>query len=191
MTYKKCLWCNKQYTVHPKAPHRKYCSNRCRINAWKIRQPGRQKQLQQQWRVKQKGPLCKLCGQEIPKNERKHGVSFCSEKCRRKKQSINTIKSRKKKHKKFVEYKIKRGCDICGYNTFGGSLDFHHIDPQTKTMRIEAKHFVSNSKKIKKELDKCILVCKNCHYELHNLLLHNINEYNTIISTIKKKAYDV
>ena len=57
------------------------------------------------------------------------------------------------------------GCAICGYNKYVGALDFHHVDPTEK------KYLLSPQRLYRKdfwdELFKCILVCKNCHAELH------------------------
>lgn len=66
--------------------------------------------------------------------------------------------------RKAVEYK-GGACCICGYNTVLSALDFHHIDPTIKNYGISSgtKSFES----IKDELDKCILVCRNCHSEIH------------------------
>lgn len=64
-----------------------------------------------------------------------------------------------------VEYKGGR-CSLCGYNRYNGSLEFHHLDPLKKDFCISKCHF-TNFEKIKKELDKCILVCSNCHKEIH------------------------
>lgn len=57
-------------------------------------------------------------------------------------------------------------CAICGYNKSIASLDFHHVNPNEKDTsfyNLKAKF----SDKFKKELDKCILLCANCHRELH------------------------
>jgi 5-methylcytosine-specific restriction endonuclease McrA len=79
--------------------------------------------------------------------------------------SACTSKQRRRKIKaKAVEYKGGK-CQKCGYNKCVSALDFHHIDPTEKDFTIS-----SNSGKwenIKKELDKCELLCKNCHAELH------------------------
>ena len=68
-----------------------------------------------------------------------------------------------------VEYKGGK-CEMCGYNYSNAALDFHHIDPNEKEFAIAEskvldfnKHYV----KITKELDKCILLCSNCHREIH------------------------
>ena len=56
-------------------------------------------------------------------------------------------------------------CSICGYNKSIAALDFHHTDPKEKDFGI-AQIGTWTWSKIKQELDKCILVCANCHREL-------------------------
>ncbi|RLI45303.1 hypothetical protein DRO61_10780 [Candidatus Bathyarchaeota archaeon] len=59
-------------------------------------------------------------------------------------------------------------CCICGYNKYNGSLSLHHIDPSTKDARVSK--FMANPcswERIVTEARKCILVCNNCHSELH------------------------
>jgi hypothetical protein len=89
----------------------------------------------------------------------------------RKKRNYVNVKSHMKKIKlKAVEYKGGK-CEICGYDKCVRSLDFHHVNSSEKDFGISSgvcKSWI----KIKTELDKCILVCKNCHGEIH----HNIDE---------------
>lgn len=73
---------------------------------------------------------------------------------------------KKQKYKlKMIEYKGGK-CERCGYNKNISALDFHHIDPSTKKFTLSDTHHSWDE--TKKELDKCILVCANCHRELHN-----------------------
>ena len=65
---------------------------------------------------------------------------------------------------KAVQY-LGGSCSKCGYNKCLGSLQFHHTDPSKKDFSISGKSISWD--KIKTELDKCILVCSNCHGELH------------------------
>lgn len=67
---------------------------------------------------------------------------------------------------KAIEYK-GGACSMCGYNKFQGALEFHHTDPSQKDFAIAHKGHCTSWEKIKMELDKCILVCSNCHRELH------------------------
>ena len=63
-------------------------------------------------------------------------------------------------------------CEICGYDKNLAALDFHHVNPEEKEFQIDARKFAnSNLNTLKEELDKCILVCANCHRELHYPLL--------------------
>lgn len=59
-------------------------------------------------------------------------------------------------------------CCKCGVKYDGNNeviFDFHHIDPSTKDFNIS--DIRNNSNKAKKELDKCILLCANCHRMEH------------------------
>lgn len=57
-------------------------------------------------------------------------------------------------------------CCLCGYSKHQGVLDFHHIDPTTKSFGISAGGFSRSWTSIETELKKCILVCANCHREI-------------------------
>lgn len=61
-------------------------------------------------------------------------------------------------------------CERCGYNRYQGALEFHHQDPKEKDFAISNATSRKLTDKIKKELDKCILVCANCHREIHHEL---------------------
>jgi hypothetical protein len=65
-----------------------------------------------------------------------------------------------------IEYMGGKCCK-CGYNKCPWALDFHHIDPATKSFTISADGFTRSFNKIKDELNKCILLCANCHREEH------------------------
>lgn len=57
-------------------------------------------------------------------------------------------------------------CEKCGYSTNASALVFHHLNPLLKDFNIGGNHCHSWTK-IKNELDKCIMLCHNCHTELH------------------------
>lgn len=67
--------------------------------------------------------------------------------------------------KKAVEYKGGK-CSVCGYSKCLASFDFHHLDPKTKNKEI-GNILDGTWSTIRTELDKCILLCSNCHRELH------------------------
>lgn len=65
-----------------------------------------------------------------------------------------------------VEYKGNK-CQCCGYNNCLDALEFHHLNPNEKDFNISDRDLTYDWEKIKNELDKCILVCANCHREIH------------------------
>jgi 5-methylcytosine-specific restriction endonuclease McrA len=70
---------------------------------------------------------------------------------------------------KAVEYKGSK-CQVCGYSKYTGALEFHHLDPKEKDFAISSSK-VGKWDKIKAELDKCVLLCSNCHREVHANLI--------------------
>lgn len=71
---------------------------------------------------------------------------------------------RKRTKIKLVDYK-GGCCSICGYNKSINALQFHHLDPTKKDFQISGKSL--SFERLKLEVDKCILVCANCHLEIH------------------------
>jgi hypothetical protein len=63
-------------------------------------------------------------------------------------------------------------CSICGYSECFGALDVHHLDPSMKSFHISGAHSRGWTK-ILEELDKCVLLCSNCHRKEH----HDCNKY--------------
>ncbi len=75
------------------------------------------------------------------------------------------VKRRKKVKSLSVEYKGGK-CQICGYHKCDGALELHHIDPTQKSFGIGAKGYTRSWEKVRTELDKCALLCANCHREV-------------------------
>lgn len=75
----------------------------------------------------------------------------------------SAVKRAKENKRRAVEYKGGK-CIICGYKKCIGALDFHHTgDDKLFGIRNTS---LRSFEKIKDELDKCVLVCKNCHAEI-------------------------
>jgi predicted DNA-binding protein YlxM (UPF0122 family) len=84
----------------------------------------------------------------------------------RRKRNYERVKSRRQKLKEMsVEY-LGGKCMKCGYNKCIAALDFHHRDPNEKEFSV-SKYQNLSWLKIMIELDKCDLLCSNCHRELH------------------------
>jgi len=58
-------------------------------------------------------------------------------------------------------------CQLCGYNKCEGALEFHHLDPNKKDFSISVDGSTRSWIRVKKEIQKCVLVCANCHREIH------------------------
>lgn len=67
---------------------------------------------------------------------------------------------------KLLAIEYKGGCcQRCGYNKIPGALVFHHRDPTQKERAITGGSYSFES--LRPELDKCDLLCSNCHIEVH------------------------
>jgi len=82
--------------------------------------------------------------------------------------SESVILWRKRTKQKLVDYKGGK-CEICGYSKCIESLHFHHTNPEEKDFSISGKSLSFD--RLKQEVDKCILVCSNCHTEIHSGLV--------------------
>lgn len=56
-------------------------------------------------------------------------------------------------------------CVLCGYNRCLRALHFHHINQHEKDFDV-SQH--TNWSEIEEELKKCVLLCSNCHMEVHD-----------------------
>lgn len=104
---------------------------------------------------------CLFCGKFLSKNKSKHICDACYEKIRRNKRKMIKYQA--------VNYKGGRCC-VCGYNKSIQALTFHHINPKHKKFNISKflKFKEFDFEDLKTELDKTILLCKNCHSEVNS-----------------------
>lgn len=127
--------------------------------------------------------LCSNCHRELHYNEKKP----------------NDTRSRDNK-KILLEYIGKKECKICGYNKCYASLDFHHKNDKKANLSDligKQKYTLSNLLNWIDEVNKCELVCSNCHKEKHvdkeffeknyNLIIEKVNNYKEIQSKIDRE----
>lgn len=103
---------------------------------------------------------CKLHG------ETEHYVYGSRYRC--KKCNIVAVTRRRKELKlKSIKY-LGGSCKDCNLEDPCPAIyDFHHLDPSKKDFNISRKGYTYSWDKVKKELDKCILLCSNCHRKRH------------------------
>lgn len=105
---------------------------------------------------------CKIHGNVEHKKRTDRLNGYVCKKC-----NVERInKFREKNMQKALDSKGHK-CKNCGYNKCDAALEFHHINPKEKSFMINKSNTIS-WKRIEKELKKCILLCANCHRELHN-----------------------
>jgi hypothetical protein len=76
-------------------------------------------------------------------------------------------KRRKERKEWFLKQLIGRSCSICK-EAEQSCLDFHHLDPHKKDERVSRLlNEFRSLERILAEMDKCILICSNCHRKLH------------------------
>ena len=90
---------------------------------------------------------------------------------------------RKKYKNLLIEYKGGK-CEICGYSKCNKALEFHHLNPKEKEFGISENSFNRSLSELKKEVDKCLLLCANCHRELHDK--EENEKYNDVDFTRKR-----
>ncbi len=79
------------------------------------------------------------------------------------------ISNKRQLNKKIIINSFGGKCQICGYDKCISALAFHHKNPKEKEFDISK---IAGKSKLSyndiKELEKCILVCHNCHSEIHS-----------------------
>jgi 5-methylcytosine-specific restriction endonuclease McrA len=75
-------------------------------------------------------------------------------------------KRRKKIRLKSIKH-MGGKCERCGYSKYPEVLEFHHKDPAQKYFNVSEKGHSRSWDRVKKEIEKCVLLCANCHRENH------------------------
>lgn len=110
--------------------------------------------------------LCPRCKDDKDKSEfyqYKKSSSFCK-KCILESNTERRLQTKQKA----VDY-LGGKCTSCGYNKCLAALEFHHINPKDKD-KDYFNYRGGFTDTLKTELDKCVLLCANCHREKHHLL---------------------
>lgn len=104
---------------------------------------------------------CYRCSRVYVYDKRKgHGLTICN--------SCSANRRRIETKQRCLEYKGGK-CQRCGYNKCLDALGFHHLDPKEKEFTLAGQMSLT-WERLKRELDKCDLLCSNCHFEVHEEL---------------------
>lgn len=109
---------------------------------------------------------CVTCDKELSGLQRK----YCSTQCKGKQKQYNSYLAQQERGKKRKLLLIQENggeCCKCGYSRNYSALEFHHIND--KKFQLDLRSLSNRSmSSIREEMSKCILICSNCHRELHH-----------------------
>lgn len=106
---------------------------------------------------------CPVCHAEFNANGNRR---YCTIMCYKKNQARIIKEAMITRAAEFAAWKTKNGCSRCGYSKCAGAIDLHH--PEHDPIRSLTLGHRFGSKKNLEELSKCILLCANCHREVHH-----------------------
>lgn len=95
---------------------------------------------------------------------------------------------RRKVKKKLIDYSGGK-CVKCGYDKCNGALAFHHVQPSEKEFQVSNGKTVGFEKN-KSEVDKCLLLCHNCHSEFHGGLWEISNDMANKQNEVRSQYVD-
>jgi hypothetical protein len=124
-----------------------------------------------------KTKYCSTCGSKLSYNNKSGFCKNCkppktkpTKKDNRKRSKV-ILEHRRRRKRDLVEYK-GGACEICGYDKCIRALEFHHKNGDDKKYALSKLGNTRSWETDREEVDKCILVCANCHREIHD------REYN-------------
>lgn len=80
---------------------------------------------------------------------------------------MNSITKFYQVRKQRIVYAMGGQCALCGYNKNIQALEMHHIDPQEKDFTFSDTKKYHTWEELSIEMQKCVLLCANCHREIH------------------------
>jgi predicted HNH restriction endonuclease len=80
---------------------------------------------------------------------------------------IEAVNKRRKKIRLMAIESAGGKCRLCGYQECPEALEFHHLDDTGKDFSISDKGHSRSWARVKAEIAKCVLLCANCHREVH------------------------
>jgi 5-methylcytosine-specific restriction endonuclease McrA len=91
---------------------------------------------------------------------------------------IQAVQKRRKKIREQALEFLGGRCARCGYRRCIDALEIHHLESSDKDFGISAKGYTRSWTKVRAELEKCQLLCANCHREVHAELQRSVVRRN-------------
>lgn len=163
----KCVVCGKDFEAIKST--KKYCSNDC-MNAARRARYGERQVYMVTNSMDLHNKSCLICGKDFtPKTPAANNRQCCYD-C-----MPDGVQLTRGMFLAKIKEHLGGRCIKCGYDKCLKALEFHHLDPSKKDFTISNDHF--KLKEAVEEVKKCILICSNCHKELHDNLW-TIDELN-------------
>lgn len=105
---------------------------------------------------------CSVHGPEVELIRRDDGGYRCGQ-CR-----SDAVVTRRRRVKEILLREAGGACVLCGYDRCVAALQFHHVDPVTKSFAIAGYGMCRSLERTRAEAAKCVLLCANCHAEVEN-----------------------
>lgn len=183
---KVCACCQKPLTEKQIKEGNKFCSSSCSASYNNKKRPSKLTKT------------CKCCGTLIPKS--RTYCSTCYEQVKKQspvnkkyftkeevtKANTGYLTKTRTNNKEFLVEYLGGECLCCGYKKNIKALEFHHLNPNEKEFTISNKSNWSKQRLIQ-EADKCVLLCANCHREVHDELLTNPDLNNQLAKMKEEK----
>jgi transposase-like protein len=77
--------------------------------------------------------------------------------------NTEAVAGRRRRVKKILVEEFGGACRLCGFSSYYGALQFHHVDPATKEFQISGRGLTRALADLRREARKCVLLCANCH----------------------------
>jgi hypothetical protein len=79
---------------------------------------------------------------------------------------VDRVTAWRRKIKRLLVEEAGGACALCGYDRFAPALQFHHVDPTTKSFALSREGVTRSLARAREEARKCVLLCANCHAEV-------------------------
>ena len=153
---KPCEYCGKM--MMGVRSDKKYCSRSC---------SGKAQRERQKLGIDLSRKVCLKCGKEFTVKTSGYSRVYCYD-CIPDNGSPKSGAEMRKIIKRWTIEEKGGKCQLCGYNCCDDALDLHHINPRQKEFSISDRNLkYTNWPSIRQEIEKGILVCSNCHREIH------------------------
>jgi transposase-like protein len=99
-----------------------------------------------------------LCGHHGPTRHVRRADGFRCARC-----EAARVVAWRRKVKRILVDEAGGACALCGFDECAAALQFHHVDPATKSFALSREGVTRSLARARAEAQKCVLLCANCH----------------------------